>query len=129
LATPEQWSRTYLVAPAVLPDGVGPVVVLTPGGDSARIAAAWRRATVDSATRGVLVAADSLAADSLAADMAAAAARRVPTADSVADPAAADLGAANASVVPGRLPRPASPPGRVGPPSRLPPPQAPGRVP
>jgi rod shape-determining protein MreC len=129
LATPEQWSRTYLVAPAVLPDGVGPVVVLTPGGDSARIAAAWRRATVDSATRGVLVAADSLAADSLAADAAAAAARRVPTADSVADSVAADQGAANATVVPGRLPRPASPPGRVGPPSRLPPPQAPGRVP
>jgi rod shape-determining protein MreC len=117
LTTPEQWSRTYLVAPAVLPDGVGPVVVLTPGGDSARIAAAWRRATADSATRGVLGAADSLAADSLAA--AAAAARRVPGADS----GAAKRGATDSTGSEGLSLRRASPPGPpVSPSPPLPPP-------
>jgi rod shape-determining protein MreC len=104
LATPEQWSRTYLVAPAVLPDGVGPVVVLTPGGDAARIATAWRRETADSATRGVVGAADSLAADS--------AARRVPATDAAAARGLAD------SVAPSGPPsgppvRPAAPPRRV----------------
>lgn len=61
LATPEQWSRTYLVLPAVLPDGVGPVVVLTPAVDTGRVASAWRAGAVDSAARAAATAGDSLA--------------------------------------------------------------------
>lgn len=62
LATPEQWSRTYLLRPAVLPDGVGPVVVITPAADSARVAAAWRVESADSAARGAAAAGDTVAA-------------------------------------------------------------------
>jgi rod shape-determining protein MreC len=118
LATPEQWSRTYLVAPAVLPDGVGPVVVLTPGGDSARIATAWQRGTADSATRGVLGAADSLAA-------VAAAARRGPLADS----GATEQGGRDSTASAGPSPQRPAPPARPVPPSRLPPSPSGGRVP
>lgn len=61
LATPEQWSRTYLVLPAVLPDGVGPVVVLTPAADTARVVSAWQAGVADSAARAAAAARDSLA--------------------------------------------------------------------
>jgi rod shape-determining protein MreC len=61
LATAEQWSRTYLVLPAVLPDGVGPVVVLTSPIDSGRGASVWDAGMGDSTARGVAAAGDSLA--------------------------------------------------------------------
>lgn len=63
LATPEQWARTYLLRPAVLAEGVGPVVVLTAAADTARVGSAWiSRAGADSAARRAALAGDSLAA-------------------------------------------------------------------
>ncbi|MBU6364622.1 MAG: rod shape-determining protein MreC [Gemmatimonadetes bacterium] len=97
LATPEQWSRTYLVLPAVLPDGVGPVVVLTPSSDTGRVASAWRGGAVDSAARAAAAAGDSLA--------------RTPEAGAVpaasgADPRLSDSGSASPRVRRVLLPRP-----------------------
>jgi rod shape-determining protein MreC len=118
LETPEQWSRTYLVAPAVLPDGVGPVVVLTPGGDSARVTTAWQHGTADSAMRGVVGAADSLAA-------APAPMRRRRLADS----GAIMRGVRDSATADGPSPQSAAPPVRSVPPSRFPPSPGGGGVP
>jgi rod shape-determining protein MreC len=64
------WSRTYLVQPAVLPSDVTQVMVLDPLRSIEDLSSVWTSPTADSATRGVLRAADSLAAaarrDSLA---------------------------------------------------------------
>lgn len=78
MKTAEGWTRTYLLQPSVNPAKVNAVMVLTPQRSPQRMDNVWQMvARVDSATRGV-----SNAGDSLARHAAADSARRV-AADSV----------------------------------------------
>jgi rod shape-determining protein MreC len=62
LSTPEKWARTYLVKPAVLPENIGPVLVLLPGRAQRGVNGVWTSAAAaDSAARAVAAAGDSLA--------------------------------------------------------------------
>ncbi len=60
--TPEKWARTYLVKPAVLPEAIGPVLVLLPARAQSGVNGVWTTvAAADSAARAVAAAGDSLA--------------------------------------------------------------------
>lgn len=62
LSTPEKWARTYLLKPAVLPENIGPVLVLLPGRGDRGVNGVWTSvAAADSAARAVAAAGDSLA--------------------------------------------------------------------
>ncbi len=76
LNTPEKWARTYLVKPAVLPENLGPVLVLMPGRAQRGVNGVWTSgAAADSAARAAAAAGDSVgrsvALDELAARRAA----------------------------------------------------------
>jgi len=61
LKTAEGWTRTYLLQPSVNPARVTSVMVLTPQRSEVRLDNVWQRvARVDSATRNVVAAGDSL---------------------------------------------------------------------
>lgn len=61
LTTPEKWARTYLVRPTVLPEQIGPVVVLLPGRGVRGVNGVWTSAAAaDSAARAVASAGDSI---------------------------------------------------------------------
>lgn len=60
--TPEKWARTYLVKPAVLPENIGPVLVLLRGRAQRGVNGVWTSvAAADSAARAVAASGDSLA--------------------------------------------------------------------
>ncbi|MGQ0765433.1 MAG: rod shape-determining protein MreC [Gemmatimonadota bacterium] len=60
--TTEQWSRTYLLRPAVKPQDVSSVIVLSPQWVSGNTSSVWSTAaTVDSAVRRIVAAGDSIA--------------------------------------------------------------------
>jgi rod shape-determining protein MreC len=62
LSTPEKWARTYLVQPAVLPENIGPVLVLLPSRAQRGVNGVWTSAAAaDSAARAMAAAGDSLA--------------------------------------------------------------------
>jgi rod shape-determining protein MreC len=62
IVTPEKWARTYLVKPAVLPEAIGPVLVLLPARAQRGVNGVWTTVTAaDSAARAVAAAGDSLA--------------------------------------------------------------------
>ena len=62
LSTPEKWARTYLLKPTVLPENIGPVLVLLPGRGDRGVNGVWTGvAAADSAARAVAAAGDSLA--------------------------------------------------------------------
>lgn len=62
LSTPEKWARTYLLKPAVLPDDIGPVLVLLPARATLGVNGVWTSVSAaDSAARAVAAAGDSLA--------------------------------------------------------------------
>lgn len=62
LSTPEKWARTYLVKPAVLPENIGPVLVMLPGRGERGVNGVWTSvAAADSAARAVAAAGDSIA--------------------------------------------------------------------
>lgn len=62
LNTPEKWARTYLVKPAVLPENIGPVLVLLPARAQRGVNGVWTSAAAaDSAARAMAAAGDSLA--------------------------------------------------------------------
>lgn len=62
LSTPEKWARTYLLKPTVLPENIGPVLVLLPGRGDRGVNGVWTSvAAADSAARAVAAAGDSLA--------------------------------------------------------------------
>jgi len=62
IVTPEKWARTYLVKPAVLPEAIGPVLVLLPARAQRGVNGVWPTVTAaDSAARAVAAAGDSLA--------------------------------------------------------------------
>ena len=62
LSTPEKWARTYLLRPTVLPENIGPVLVLLQGRGDRGVNGVWTSvAAADSAARAVAAAGDSLA--------------------------------------------------------------------
>lgn len=76
ISTPEKWARTYLLKPVVLPETIGPVLVLLPARAQRGVNGVWTNvAAADSAARAAALAGDSLvrqtAFDELAARRAA----------------------------------------------------------
>ena len=72
IKTPESWARTYILRPAVNPAELNAVMILTPQRGAADLASIWANVgAVDSATRSVVIAGDSLARQSAAAEAAA----------------------------------------------------------
>ncbi len=72
IKTPESWARTYILRPAVNPADLSAVMILTPQRGAANVASVWADvAAVDSATRSVVIAGDSLARRSAALEAAA----------------------------------------------------------
>jgi len=62
LVTVERWARSYLLMPAVLPDAVGPVLVLRPDRLARGVQGGWTTAAnADSAARAVAASGDSIA--------------------------------------------------------------------
>ncbi len=62
ITTPEKWARTYLIKPSVLPEAIGPVLVLMPSRAQRGVNGVWTTvAAADSAARAVAQAGDSLA--------------------------------------------------------------------
>lgn len=93
LKTPEGWSRTYLLQPSVNPAKVNEVMVLTSQRAGQKMDNVWQMvARVDSATRSVASAGDSVARHAAADSAKRAAAdstRKVPALHAAADSAAA----------------------------------------
>ncbi|MBY0489141.1 MAG: rod shape-determining protein MreC [Gemmatimonadaceae bacterium] len=62
ITTPEKWARTYLLKPSVLPEAIGPVLVMLPARAQRGVNGVWTTvAAADSAARAVAQAGDSLA--------------------------------------------------------------------
>jgi rod shape-determining protein MreC len=62
LSTPEKWARTYLVKPSVLPEAIGPVLVLLATRTQRGVNGVWTTVNAaDSAARAVAASGDSLA--------------------------------------------------------------------
>jgi rod shape-determining protein MreC len=62
ITTPEKWARTYLLKPSVLPEAMGPVLVLMPARAQRGVNGVWTTvAAADSAARAVAQAGDSIA--------------------------------------------------------------------
>jgi rod shape-determining protein MreC len=72
IKTPESWARTYLLRPAVNPAELTSVMILTPQRGAAGVSNIWSDVgAIDSATRGVVVAGDSMARQAASAEAAA----------------------------------------------------------
>jgi rod shape-determining protein MreC len=72
IKTPESWARTYLLRPAVNPAELTSVMILTPQRAAAGLANVWANVgPVDSATRSIVAAGDSLARQSATREAAA----------------------------------------------------------
>ena len=72
IKTPESWARTYILRPAVNPAEMSAVMILTPERAAAGVASVWADVgAVDSATRSIVIAGDSLARRSAALEAAA----------------------------------------------------------
>jgi rod shape-determining protein MreC len=72
IKTPESWARTYLLRPAVNPADLTSVMILTPQRAAAGLANVWSDVgPVDSATRRIVAAGDSLARQSATKEAAA----------------------------------------------------------
>ena len=72
IKTPESWARTYILRPAVNPAELNAVMILTPDRAAGGLVSVWADVgAVDSATRSIVIAGDSLARQSAAAEAAA----------------------------------------------------------
>src|SRR5437763_2211491 len=72
IKTTEAWARTYLLRPSVNPAEISSVMVLTPQRETAGLNNVWAEiGSVDSATRRIVVAGDSLARQAASAEAAA----------------------------------------------------------
>jgi rod shape-determining protein MreC len=72
IKTPESWARTYLLRPAVNPSQLTSVMILTPQRSVAGLVSVWANVgSVDSATRSIVAAGDSLARQSASQEAAA----------------------------------------------------------
>jgi rod shape-determining protein MreC len=70
IQTTEQWARTYLLRPAVVPTSIGPVMVLLPPRAAEGVEGVWSSATrVDSASRAIAQAGDSMARGAALAEL------------------------------------------------------------
>ncbi len=85
LSTPEKWARTYLVKPAVLPEAIGPVLVLLASRAQRGVNGVWTTVNADSAARAVAAAGDSLAKAAAFDELAARRAALDAAADTLAD--------------------------------------------
>jgi rod shape-determining protein MreC len=86
LSTPEKWARTYLVKPSVLPEAIGPVLVLLLARTERGVNGVWTTVhAADSAARAVAAAGDSLARAAALDELAARRAARDAAADTLAD--------------------------------------------
>jgi rod shape-determining protein MreC len=87
LSTPEKWARTYLLKPAVLPNAIGPVLVMLPARAQRGVNGVWTTvAAADSAARAAAAAGDSIARMAALDELAA---RRAALATQLADSLAA----------------------------------------
>lgn len=72
IKTPESWARTYILRPAVNPAELNAVMIVTPQRAAAGLRNIWANVgSVDSATRSIVIAGDSLARRSAALEAAA----------------------------------------------------------
>lgn len=72
IKTPESWARTYILRPAVNPAELGAVMIVTPQRAAAGLRNIWASVgSVDSATRSIVIAGDSMARRSAALEAAA----------------------------------------------------------
>jgi rod shape-determining protein MreC len=72
IETPDKWARTYLIKPAVLPNAMGPVLLLLPSRSQKDVNGVWTTlASADSAARSVVAAGDSMARKAALAELAA----------------------------------------------------------
>lgn len=86
LSTPEKWARTYLVKPSVLPEAIGPVLVLLSSRTQRGVNGVWTTVNAaDSAARAVAAAGDSLARAAALDELAARRAALDAAADTLAD--------------------------------------------
>jgi rod shape-determining protein MreC len=86
LSTPEKWARTYLVKPAVLPEAIGPVLVLLSSRAQRGVNGVWTTVNAaDSAARAMAAAGDSLARAAAFDELSARRAALEAAADTLAD--------------------------------------------
>ena len=86
LSTPEKWARTYLVKPSVLPEAIGPVLVLLSSRTQRGVNGVWTTVNAaDSAARAVAASGDSLARAAALDELAARRAALDAAADTLAD--------------------------------------------
>jgi rod shape-determining protein MreC len=86
LATPEKWARTYLVKPSVLPEAIGPVLVLLSSRTQRGVNGVWTTVNAaDSAARAMAAAGDSLARSAAFDELTARRAALEVAADTLAD--------------------------------------------
>lgn len=92
IATTEKWARTYLLRPAVLPEAIGPVMVLPPPRVAEGVSGVWSSVSAsDSAARAIAAAGDSVARAMALDELAA---RRAALDSTAADSARRDTSAA-----------------------------------
>ena len=117
--TAEAWARTYLLRPSVNPSEISSVMVLTPQRATAGLTNVWAEiGAVDSATRRIVAAGDSLARQAASAEAAARRAAIDSAVQSYRDSAGrqnANLADSIAQIVPGARPVPRSEPAAPAP--------------
>src|SRR4051794_11894573 len=105
IKTTEAWARTYLLRPSVNPAEITAVMVLTPQRGTSGLTNVWAEVgAVDSATRRIAVAGDSLARQAASAEAAARRAAIDSTARANGLPVVRDSNAARADSVAGVIP-------------------------
>lgn len=108
IKTTEAWARTYILRPAVNPAELSAVMILTPQRAAAGLTNVWAGVgAVDSATRSIVLAGDSLARQAAAAEAAARRAALDSAARLLGDSLGRDTTGAGAITPP--APRPATP--------------------
>jgi hypothetical protein len=111
IKTTEAWARTYILRPAVNPAELSAVMILTPQRAAAGLTNVWAGVgAVDSATRSIVLAGDSLARQAAAAEAAARRAALDSAARLLQDSLGRDTAGAVAVPAPGTPARPAPAP-------------------
>ena len=110
IKTTEAWARTYILRPAVNPAELSAVMILTPQRAAAGLTNVWAGVgAVDSATRNIVLAGDSLARQAAAAEAAARRAALDSAARLLRDSLGRDTAAIGAVAPAAPAPRPAAP--------------------
>jgi len=110
IKTTEAWARTYILRPAVNPAELSAVMILTPQRAAAGLTNVWAGVgAIDSATRSIVLAGDSLARQAAAAEAAARRAALDSAARLLRDSLGRDTAGAIAPAAPVTQPNPARP--------------------